>query len=74
LEHVKVIATKVIAQSQELQTKYKQRDERDMDCEAALTLQIDSLNVLLEFVSVCNHQCLHVLRLYVFIRGSACPP
>jgi chromosome segregation ATPase len=56
LEHVKVIATKAIAQSHELQSKYKQRDERDMDRKADLALQIDSLHVSLEFLTSKNEE------------------
>jgi chromosome segregation ATPase len=56
LEHAKVIATKAIAQSQELQAKYKQRGERDSDRKADLAMQIDSLNVSLEFLTSKNEE------------------
>jgi chromosome segregation ATPase len=56
LEHAKIIATKAIAQSQELQTKYKQRDERDSGRKADLALEIDSLNVSLEFLTSKNEE------------------
>ena len=56
LEHAKIIATKAIAQSHEIQAKYKERGERDSVGKANLVMQIDSLNASLNFLTAKNEE------------------
>ena len=55
LEHAKIIATKAIAQAQEIQNKYKEKNSRESSSKVAdLESKIESLNVSLEFLASKN--------------------
>jgi chromosome segregation ATPase len=54
LEHAKIIATKAIAQAQEIQNKYKEKNSRESSSKADLESKIESLNVSLEFLASKN--------------------
>jgi chromosome segregation ATPase len=54
LEHAKIVATKAIAQAQEIQNKYKEKNSRESSSKADLESKIESLNVSLEFLASKN--------------------
>ena len=56
LEHVKILATKAIAQAQEIQNRYKEKGARDSDRKADLAMKIDSMNISMQFLTEKNKE------------------
>lgn len=50
LKHVKILATKAIAQAQVIQNRYK-KGARDSDRKADLAMKIDSMNISMQFLT-----------------------
>jgi hypothetical protein len=54
LENAKIIATKALAQAQEIKSKYMQKGFRESDRHAELQIQIDELSASLDFLNEKN--------------------